>query len=241
MRARSLLIKIAILGGLFAAGVLIFNFFVMPTLVHQRDVVFVPDLRNTAEAQAAQAVGRLGLTLRVDRSENDPQVPAGFVVSQKPRANDTLKPGRTVSVVISLGPRSRTVPELAGMSLRQSRNVIEQAGLTLGRVARVTSTRTREAVVATAPPVGEEATEGESVDLVLEVPGPPLAYLMPDLTGQDVLFVRERLEKLGFRIGSVRYETRDGAFPNTIVEQSPRAGERVREGESIELVASGSR
>jgi beta-lactam-binding protein with PASTA domain len=53
--------------------------------------------------------------------------------------------------------------------------------------------------------------------------------------------VREKLEKLKFRVSSVRYEPRDGVFPNTIVDQRPRPGARIREGESVELVASSSR
>ena len=63
---------------------------------------------------------------------------------------------------------------------------------------------------------------------------------MPDLSAQDLFFVREKLERLGFRVGSVRYEDREGVYPNTIVDQKPKAGERIREGESIELVAASS-
>jgi beta-lactam-binding protein with PASTA domain len=99
----------------------------------------------------------------------------------------------------------------------------------------------REHVVATRPPVGDEVREGEAVDVVVSAPGAARAYLMPDLTAGDLFFVRERLERLGFRVASVRYETREGVYPNTIVDQRPRAGARIREGESIELVASSSR
>jgi beta-lactam-binding protein with PASTA domain len=52
--------------------------------------------------------------------------------------------------------------------------------------------------------------------------------------------VRERLERLGFRVASVRYEAQEGVFPNTIVDQRPKPGARIREGESVELVASSS-
>jgi beta-lactam-binding protein with PASTA domain len=89
--------------------------------------------------------------------------------------------------------------------------------------------------------VGDEVREGEAVDVVVSAPGAARAYLMPDLTAGDLFFVRERLERLGFRVASVRYETREGVYPNTIVDQRPRAGARIREGESIELVASSSR
>jgi beta-lactam-binding protein with PASTA domain len=75
----------------------------------------------------------------------------------------------------------------------------------------------------------------------VSVVGAAPSYLMPDLTAQDLFFVRERLERIGFRVSSVRYEAREGVFPNTVIDQRPRPGARIREGESIELVASSSR
>jgi eukaryotic-like serine/threonine-protein kinase len=242
VNARTLLLRIVVFGALFAAGVFAFNYVVMPMLVHQRGAVIVPDLRNTSEAQATQDLARLGLSLRVERSDYDLQVPAGYVVTQAPRANGTLKPGRSVSVVLSLGPRTHRVPELKGMSMRQARSVLEHAGLGLGRVARVARPGLEhEEVVAASPPVGEEAREGEAVDVVLSVPGGGRVYMMPDLSTQDLFFVRQRLERLGFRVSSVRYEAREGVFPNTVVDQRPRPGTRIREGDSIELVAASSR
>lgn len=242
VKLRRVLLRIVLFAGLFFGGVLVFNYVIMPRLVHQRGSVIVPDLRNTSEKEAAQALSRLGLVLRVARTEHDPQVPAGFVVSQRPGANETLKPGRSVEVVVSMGARSHPVPEVRGMTARQSRSVLQRDGLAVGRVAKVMHAGGgRERVVATRPVVGDEVHEGEAVDLVVSAPGAARTFLMPDLTTGDLFVVRERLERLGFRVSSVRYEARPGVFPNTIIDQRPRPGARIREGESVELVASSSR
>lgn len=239
MDARRTVIRVLVIGGLFTAGILAFNFIVMPMLVHQRGAVIVPDLRNVSETQATESLSRLGLKVKVGRSEHDPQVPKGYVVSQQPRANESLKEGRTVVVVTSLGPRTERVPDVTKQTLRQARGVIEHAGLVVGRISRVKRAgEERDAVIATNPPAGEELREGEAVDLVVAVAGAGTSYLMPDLTKQDLFFVRERLERLGFRVASVRYEAQEGVFPNTIVDQQPKPGARIREGESVELVAS---
>jgi len=230
-----------LLAGLFAVGVLAFNFVVMPMLVHPSGAILVPDLRNTSESQATESLTRLGLKVKVGRSDYDPQVPKGFVVSQSPRANDALKGGRTVTLVTSLGPRTQRVPDVISQSLRTARGAIEHGGLVVGRVSRVKRAgEERDAILATNPPAGEELREGEAVDLVVAVAGGDPTYLMPDLTKQDVFFVRDKLEKLGFRVASVRYEAQEGVFPNTIIDQRPKAGARIREGESVELVASSS-
>jgi eukaryotic-like serine/threonine-protein kinase len=240
--ARRFLKRLAVLAGLFFAGILLFNKVLMPALVKQGSVVIVPDLRNASEAEAKATLSRLGLVLRIERSDYDSQVPVGFILSQQPEANESLKPGRSVVVVVSLGTRVRMVPDLRGMTARQARNLLQTDGLDVGRVARVQHVGdTRERVVATSPQVGDEVREGELVDIVVSAPGGADVFLMPDLTSQDLFFVREKLEKLGFRISSVRYEDREGVYPNTIIDQSPEPGEQIREGESIELVASSSR
>jgi serine/threonine-protein kinase len=240
--ARRTLKRLAILAGLFFAGIFMFNKVLMPALVKQGAVIIVPDLRNSSEKEARDALGKLGLAMRVERSDYDTQVPVGFVVSQQPEANENLKPGRSVGVVLSLGTRVRMVPDLRGMSARQARNLLQTNGLDVGRVARVQHIGdAREHVVATSPPVGDEVHEGEKVDIVISVPGGANVFLMPDLTQQDLFFVRQKLEKMGFRVASVRYEDRDGVYPNTVVDQTPEPGEQIREGESIELVASSSK
>lgn len=239
---RHILKRILLLAGLFVAGILAFNYVLMPMLVRQRSAVIVPDLRNSSEAEAKKTLSGLGLSMRVARTDYDAQVPTGFILSQKPDANENLKPGRSVEVVVSLGTRTRMVPGVLGMTQREGRNLLQTEGLDVGRVARVQHTGdAREHVIATSPPVGDEVHEGESVDFVVSVPGGAPVYLMPDLTAQDLFFVREKLERLGFRVSSVRYEDREGVYPNTVIGQRPRAGERIREGESIELVASSSR
>jgi len=239
VNARVLLKRALILVALFAGGILAFNFIAMPMLVHQRGAVIVPDLRNSSETQANRTLRRLGLHVKVGRSEYDPQVPEGFVVSQSPRANESLKEGRTVTIVTSLGPRTERVPDVTKQTLRQARGVIEHAGLSIGRISKVKRAgEKRDAVIAVNPPAGEELREGESVDLVVAVAGGGATYLMPDLRNQDLFFVRDRLEKLGVRVSSVRYEAQEGVFPNTIIDQRPKPGARIREGESIELVAS---
>jgi serine/threonine-protein kinase len=241
MKMKSIGITFVSLAGIFLLGVLLFNFVFMPMLIHQRGAVIVPDLRNVSETQARKQLERLSLNIRIERSEHNSEVPEGFVISQLPRANENIKEGRTVEVVLSLGARTQIVPELKGMSLRQGRIMLGRNNLRVGRVARVhTVGEARETVLATTPGVGEELVEGSAVDIVVAVGGQKQRYLMPDLTGQDLLFIREKLRDMGFRIGGVRYEPHQDVFPNTIVGQSPRPGSLIREGDSIELVAASS-
>lgn len=241
MKLRSLGLVLLAVMGVFVIGLLLANFVLMPLFVHQRDSVIVPDVSAVSRQQAKKFVERVSLRLRVDRSEYDSDVPEGYVISQRPRANDSVKEGRTVSVVLSLGPKTQRVPELRNVTLRQGRIVLNRHKLAAGRIARVMrESGARETVLACAPSVGQQVQEGTEIDMLVGVGGRPKRYMMPDLMGHDLLFIREKLESSGFRVRGVRYESRRDVYPNSIVDQSPRPGVMIREGDSIELVAAGS-
>ncbi len=217
------------------------NFVVMPMVIHQRGSLIVPDVRGMSEQQATRLLERMALEVRVDRRQHEPEIPDGYVIAQRPRPNDTVKEGRTIALTLSLGPNTQRVPDLKDLSLRQGRLLLGRHKLQTGRVARVMHEGdSRETVLACSPGPGEQVNEGAEVDLLVGVGGQPKRYLMPSLEGQDLLFVRERLEKLGFRVGNLRYESRRDVYPNTIIGQTPRAGVMIRQGDSIELVASGT-
>jgi serine/threonine-protein kinase len=241
MKIKSAALTFVLTMGVFIIGALLMNFVVMPLVIHQRNSVIVPDVRGMSEQQATQVLGKLSLDIRVDRGQYDPEVPGGFVLTQQPRPNDSVKQGRTIAVSVSLGPKTQRVPDLKEMSLRQGRLMLTRQKLGTGRVSRVLrESGSKEVVLACSPGAGREVAEGAEVDLLVGVGGRPKRFLMPNLNGQDLLFIRDKLEGLGFRIRNVRYESRRDVYPNTIIDQDPDPGLMIREGDSIELVAAGT-
>jgi serine/threonine-protein kinase len=223
----------------FILGVLLFNYILMPVFVHQHGTVTVPELSGMSEKQASQVLARRSLEMKVKRREYSNEIPAGYVISQTPRRDDRVKEGRVVEVILSLGTRMQAIPDLAGLSLRQGRIMLKRHHLAVGRVAkRIVEGNARESIIATYPGAGKEIVEGGKVDVLVAVGGRKHRYLMPDLTGQDLFFIKGKLEKMGFRVASVRYEYRAGVYPNTIIGQTPASGSQIGEGDSIELVAA---
>jgi beta-lactam-binding protein with PASTA domain len=241
MNLRSAGLTVLLTAVVFVVGALLMNFVVMPILINQHNSVIVPDVRGMSEQQATQFLEKVALKIRVDRRQHATDVPEGYVVSQRPRPNDTVKQGRTISLILSLGPKTQRVPELKDLSLRQSRLMLSRQKLNTGRVARVMREgESRETVLSCSPAPGEQVEEGAEIDLLVGVGGRPRRYMMPDLAGQDLLFIKEKLQRRGFRVSNVRYESRRDVYPNTIIDQAPAPGVMIREGDSIELVAAGT-
>ena len=75
----------------------------------------VPDVVGLAEDRAAEKLGTAGFDVAVD-TEYSRKVDEGKVISQSPPSANELQPGRTVSIVVSLGPPEFPMPNVVGMA-----------------------------------------------------------------------------------------------------------------------------
>ncbi len=225
--------------GAFLAGISIFNFIILPGLLGRADVVIVPDLRGLSLKQAEERCGERGLAMIEVGRRNSTEIPEGYVMEQRPRPNEGHKEGRAIKVIVSAGCLMESVPDLRNKSLRQTDLLLESAGLGRGRVVRIFSQQEGEdAVLVTSPPAGASVPRSSSVDILLVMGGEPREFLMPNLIGKDLPFVKERLEKLGFLVSRVVSRHMEEKFPNTILDQNPKPGSSIKEGGTIELVVS---
>lgn len=223
----------------FFGGVVIFNSVILPGLVGRGDVVIVPDLQGLSLGLAEERCGEAGLAVTIVGNRYSDEVPEGYVIHQDPSPDEGLKGGRTIRVIVSSGCKMEVVPDLVNRSLRQAELLLESARLRRGRVARVFDHREGEnLVVSTSPPTGAEIPRSSTVDILLSMRGEPREYLMPDLVGMDLPFVRDRLERLGFQVSRIVTRREGDKFPNTILSHDPPAGSMIKEGGAIELVVS---
>ena len=233
--ARTLLVAL----GAFVVGIVVFQQIVVPRLVGRADVTIVPDVRGMDIDEAGKRCAESGLVCRVSSNRPSDEVPEGVVIEQHPGADEQLKSGRTILVVLSSGQRMETVPDLRNMTMRQVELTLESTELLKGRVVRIFSREPGENMVAaTSPPPGSAVPHGSSVDLLFVMRGEPARLWMPDLAGKDLTFVRDRLARLGFEVTRIVTRRDAGRFPGTILDQTPPAGSLIRQGGTIELVVS---
>jgi len=218
---------------------IIFNSIIAPSLTGRRDIVIVPDLRGISLNQAKSMCDKSGLNVVVVGRRFSDELPESFVIEQDPLPQEGLKEGRAIKVVVSKGPRMETVPDLRNVTLREAELSLKSAGLNVGRVSRVfTHEDISNRVLETFPVHGSRVMKGGAVDILLLVGNKPRKYIMPDLVGMDLPFVRGLLEKKGFTISRVITEIRNDEYPNKILSQTPKPGEIIEEGGSIEIVVS---
>lgn len=96
-----------------------------------------------------------------------------------------------------------------------------------------TSEQPRGAVVASDPPKGDSLPLPAVVRITISQG--PSALQLPDLTGRTMADARSTLEQLGLRVGGISRDTSSFQPENTVLSQSPAAGNLVPAGSRVDL------
>ena len=87
----------------------------------------IPSVVGMAEADAVAALEAAGFAVAASLV-NDPDVAPGIVVSQDPPGGGEAEMGSTVTIAVSDGPGTVSVPNVVGSQENSARNQLEQAG-----------------------------------------------------------------------------------------------------------------
>ena len=223
-------------GGALIGAVFVFSFYAAMRVEMRSTEVEVPDLAGLTVDEAENEARPMGLVLQVVEQRNDPRVPSGRVLEQMPHHGASVRRGRKVKLVLSLGGKVLTVPDIVGHASREVAIELRQEGFVPGDEAKV---RSREVpagrVLAQVPPANTSAVPSSRVHRLVSDGAPPRVWVMPDLTGRT----REEAESWvalgGFRRGAVRHVVAGGLTSGTVVSQLPLAGYPIRSNEVVEL------
>jgi serine/threonine-protein kinase len=182
----------------------------------------------TAELQAA------GFTVDIDRRA-DP-APRDTVFRQVPSGGEA-DDGSTVTLFVSNGPSTARVPDVLGLSEVDARRRIRRAGFK-PLVSREGSAKVAEGSVIRSDPGSGARIERDS-RVTLFVSTGPKEVEVPDVVGQDQDEAASRLRNEG--LGVIIRERASREQVDTVVDQSPGAGQQVDEGSTVTLYVSNGR
>lgn len=130
--------------------------------------VVVPEVKGKEIKAAYEAIEKMGLRLQVHENRFDKKVPKRIVLSQNPAGGKKVREGRTILVVVSLGPELMEVPKLTGETLRSAKINLSNAKLELGKVTFEEAVYGQdEEVTKQNPAAGKEVPRGERVHLTV--------------------------------------------------------------------------
>lgn len=218
-------------GGFLIAYLVLF-FFAFPSDVLP-DNGRIPRVVGMTYDAASSALEKAGFHALRGQTRFHKTIPEDIILEQDPPAGSVQKRGADVTLAISGGQATATVPEVAGSSQQQAQIAIENAGFTFGTISQQTSNLARGAVISSVPPAGTTTQLPATVSIILSQG--PSTIQIPDLTGRTLPDARSTLEQLGLHLGSTSRDTSSFIPENTILGQAPSPGATVSAGASVNL------
>lgn len=211
---------------------------VIAILLRQQEVR-VPDITNRDIVTAIEVISEQGLQIKVERREPSQTVPKDAVISQTPSAGSSIKKGRPVKVVVSLGPSELQAPDLVGQHFRKAEMELRRLGFFLEGISRVASDEIpRDIVIAQDPPAGAELEKGGRISLLISGGKRPEIFIMPELVGKRAEEAVRLLDRYGLQYRMV-YKTGDRPeAARVVLAQKPRQGYPIQADGIVELVVN---
>jgi beta-lactam-binding protein with PASTA domain len=128
----------------------------------------VPNVVGDTQAVATTLITNAGLKVGTVTNASNSTVAAGVVISQGTAAGTVESDGFAISLVVSSGPPTTTVPNVVGNTQTAATAAITGAGLTVGTVTTASnSTVAAGLVTGQSPAAGTSESDGAAVSLVV--------------------------------------------------------------------------
>lgn len=193
--------------------------------------VAMPNVVGMQKAEATTELEELGLVVKVETSPSD-DIEIDEVMSQSPPPEASIPHGDTVTITVSAGPSSVTVPNLNTLTEDEARAALEEAGLTLGSVYREDSPSAPQGeIIRSTPKTGSAAAPGSAVDIYVSNG----LVTIPNFIGEDLEDAEDVVGSLGLRVERLPDATCVAQDGLTITQQSVQPGQ-VEQGSTVGLV-----
>ena len=195
----------------------------------------VPDVTGQTEEAARQAIEAAGYVVGEVTEENSTDTVSGRVIRTDPAADSELAKGETVNIVVSIGAKKGTVPDLNGKTAEEAQQMIEDAGFVAKFGGNESSDAEENTVSRQDPASGTEADEGTTITYWIST-GPELTNV-PNVIGDDQATARATLESAGFTVSIQDGEYSDRYDEGVVMSQEPNGGQ-LEAGETVTIYIS---
>ncbi|MBF0321054.1 MAG: PASTA domain-containing protein [Nitrospirae bacterium] len=198
------------------------------TLLTSSKSIEVPDLKSKNLIEANDMLSGMKLYLRVEGEDYDAAVPAGHIVKQNIPPGNKIKEGRTISVLMSKGPRYQFMGDLRGITLEAAQETVAQSKVKISRIIEVHSDTIGQGLVISQRP-GPEEKSGNGITLIVSKGTVSTTYYCPDFVGKDLAQAEKLAASMGLRTEAIGTEGR-------VASQSPVPRAIVRQGDLVRLI-----
>ena len=197
--------------------------------------IAIPDVAGKTVAEAKETLKKANFEIGEEKSEASEKVEEGRIIRTDPNAGTGRKEGTKINLVVSSGKQSFQLSNYIG---RKSTDVIaelkqKKVPENLIKIEEEESSESEEGtVLRQSPSAGTTYDLSKASTITLTIAKKVTSVVMPSYTGSSLEFTKNNLIQIvGIKeanIEVVEVSTAPaGTAEGTVVEQSPRAGEKV--------------
>ena len=197
--------------------------------------IAIPDVAGKTVAEAKETLKKANFEIGEEKSEASEKVEEGRIIRTDPDAGTGRKEGTKINLVVSSGKQSFQLSNYIG---RKSTDVIaelkqKKVPENLIKIEEEESSESEEGtVLRQSPSAGTTYDLSKASTITLTIAKKVTSVVMPSYTGSSLEFTKNNLIQIvGIKEANIEVvevtSAPSGTAEGTVVEQSPRAGEKV--------------
>ena len=209
------------------------------TLMSEKADVVLADYSGMTqdEVNAQPQVSSGQITVNWEQSYSNDYA-AGYVYKQSPVAGRTVREGQSVTLTVSLGIQSVTVPDVTNYLQADAEQQLKNLGVSVLVTQAVELTVASGSVIRTDPAAGSQVAAGSTVVVYVSRPQVSTTAKVPSLVGlSSVNDARTLLVQNKLGLGSTTEQYSDKPA-GTIIAQNPAAGSTVKVNSRVSVTVS---
>ena len=233
--------KILIFVGAFIVVIILFNYVVMPLYVKHSKMTKVPNVVGMNFNDAKQILDETGLDVKQGDIRYDEAKSVGQVLEQNPQADQQVKVGRRIYLVVCGGEQLVEVPKLSGRSIRDAKYTVEQRNLQIGNIVKKYSNLYPEdVIISQVIQPGSRVKKNTKIDVIVSQGAQLGDIIVPDVTGKTLAEAKKTIEDKKLIVGKITYQPSD--LPTgKVLDQYPRKDKSVSEKSTVDLFVAKKR
>ncbi|WP_154332760.1 Stk1 family PASTA domain-containing Ser/Thr kinase [Eggerthella guodeyinii] len=201
-----------------------------------KDKIAVPSVVGQTVDEATAAIEEAGFELGKVEESFDDKVESGKVISQDPKGDSKQAKGTKINLTVSKGTQEITVPDLTGKTAEEAQKALTVSGLKYAKgAAEYSDSVEKDHVVRQDIAAGETVAKDTVVTYYLSLGSEGTS--VPNVVGQREGAATTTLNNAGFYVNA-DYAPSDTVESGLVISQSPAAGEKLKDGESVNIVVS---
>ena len=160
--------------------------------------------------------------------------PPQTVIAEIPSGGSKAPKGSTISLTVSAGLGTTTVPPVEGESLNQAEADIRGANLRVGRIISQSSNTIPAGQVTGSDP-GAGSNPGVGSRVTLFVSSGAAKVTVPDVRGESEAQAKSDLHNAGFSVSAVPQTTSDKTQVGNVISQSPAGNTQLGQGSTVTI------